>query len=123
MFVSEMKCEIEFQNFKFFTLDGIAHLDHHTKPAFFELLKCTKPEPEDYCVVKGNKLRYDGAVLIWGTVDPDARQTVMLEKGFHDILGIDDICRDLAEWSCPKYQAFLDQRRAWCDQLFNGLSG
>jgi len=45
IYVAEMKCEIEYQNFKYFVLERVERLEHHKKPAFeglFELAPSIK---------------------------------------------------------------------------------
>jgi hypothetical protein len=120
-YVSEMKCEIEYQNFKFFVLDGVDKIAHHRKPAFDAFLTAAKsPDAQDAYVAK-SKIECSGAVLIWGAITSVGREEVIAATGLHDVLSIEDICDELARWQNAEYLEFLQTRRDWCDRLFDGL--
>lgn len=120
-YASEMKCEIEYQNFKYFVLERTQQLDHHRKPAFEAFLGSAR-YPEKYAVrIKGNEVEIDGAILVWGAVSSSAKSEVMSDKGFHDILSIEEICQDLVTWRNPEYLEMIEQYRAWSNRLFDGL--
>lgn len=122
-YVSEMKCEIEFLNFKFFVLKDASQLDHHEKPAFQAFLKAAYPNNQQATFVKGAEVRTDGAILVWGAVDPVGKTDVMKKMGFHDVLSLEDICEDLNEWGCQRFVEFVGKRQQWTDRLYAGLLG
>jgi len=120
-YAAEMKCEIEYQNFKYFVLERTQQLDHHRKPAFVAFLRSAR-YPDKYAVrIKGNEVKIDGAILVWGAVSSTAKTEVMSDKGFHDVLSIEEICQDLVEWRNPEYLEMVEQYRAWSNRLFDGL--
>ncbi|CAN7584995.1 hypothetical protein [Pararhizobium sp. LjRoot238] len=121
IYVSEMKCEIEFQNFKFFVLEHVSQLDHHKKPAFEAFLRAALPTVDQTIFVEGKSIDIDGAILIWGSVAPEGRDGAITAKGFHDVLSVEEICADLASWKCVRYAALIEQRQKWCNELFTGL--
>lgn len=121
VYVSEMKCEIEFQNFKFFVLEHASQLDHHKKPAFEAFLRAARPTVDYAVFVGGKSIDIDGAILIWGAVAPEGRDGAIKAKGFRDVLSVEEICADLASWNCARYAALIEQRQAWCNELFTGL--
>ena len=120
-FASEMKCEIEYQNFRYFVLEASHQLDHHQKDAFNAFLRSAR-SPEQYIVsIKGQPVKIDGAILVWGAVNPQAKREIALEKGFHDILSIEEICHDLVDWQNPEYLEMIERYRTWSNRLFDGL--
>jgi hypothetical protein len=121
IYVSEMKCEIEFQNFRYFILESAGQLDHHKKPAFDAFLKAAHPSAGLIAYVGKKSIMSSGAILIWGAITPQGRADVMKAKGIHDVLSVDAICRNLAEWRPAAYAALIDQRSQWCQELFSGL--
>lgn len=121
IYICEMKCEIEFQNFKYFVLESASQLDHHRKPAFEIFLKAARPENSLTTTVNREEIEADGAILIWGAVTPSGRNEVVSAKGLHDVISIEDICADLTKWECSRYADFVEERRAWCNRLFDGL--
>ena len=121
VYVSEMKCEIEYQNFKYFVLEQVSHLTHHKKPAFEAFLRAARPTADQTIFVGGESITPVGAILIWGAVAPQGRDDVIRAMGFHAVLSIEEICADLASWKCVRYRALIEQRQKWCNELFAGL--
>lgn len=101
-FVAEMKCEIEYQRFRYCVLENESQLDHHKKPAFQAFLdaaKCSK----DLIVevnIKGKRKRIDvgGAILIWGAATLEGKERVKQIKGIYEVLTIEEICQELRLW-------------------------
>lgn len=123
VFVVEMKCEIEYQDFQYFVLDSPTQLEHHTKDAFRAFLAAAGDAPRPKAFVKGREVAYDGAVLIWGAVTEAGRRTVMERTGLHDVLSVERICQDLVAWESPEYAELLGKRLRWSRELFEGLNG
>ena len=123
VFVSEMKCEIEYNNFKFFVLERISQLDHHinNKPAFEAFLRTARPTVDQKVYVKKEKVDFDGAILIWGAVTSQGRNNVIDARNLHAVLSVEEICADLTAWKSVRYLELIEQRKKWCNRLFNGL--
>lgn len=122
VFVAEMKCEIEYQGFKYFVLEGPTQLEHHTKDAFRAFLAAAGAGPRPRATVRGRELAYDGAILIWGAVTEAGRQAVMKHTGLRDVLSVEQICQDLVAWGSPAYADLLEKRLRWSQELFAGLA-
>jgi hypothetical protein len=116
-----MKCEIEFQKYKYFVLERVDQLAHHGKPAFAALLEAAARSHHQTIYVSGKRIDIDGAILIWGCATPEGRKAVIEAKGFHDVLTIEQICTDLQSWRHQGYFDLLADRRKWCLELFSGL--
>jgi hypothetical protein len=123
VFVAEMKCEIEYQDYKYFVLERVEQLAHHKKTAFEVLLRVAMHAPDQAVCVAGKNINVDGAILIWGSATAEGRRAVIESKGFHDVLTIAEICKDLASWNHTGYKALVAQRREWSNELFTGLLG
>jgi hypothetical protein len=121
VYVAEMKCEIEYQNFRYFILEQVDQLKHHKKPAFEALLKAARFSPDQTIYVGGRSINTQGAILIWGSVTPEGKRAVIASMGFHDVLSIANICHDLSSWNHAGYRALITQREEWCNELFSGL--
>jgi len=122
VYVTEMKCEIEYQNFRYFVLDGAEQLTHHNKPAFKEFLDSARCTPSQAITVNGEPVTTHGAILIWGATTPQGKRAVMESTGIHDVLSVADICHDLAVWGNAEYHGLLTTRSMWCAELFSGLT-
>jgi hypothetical protein len=124
-YVVEQKCEIEFNGFRYFTLTGPEQLKHHNKNAFAAFLAAATadaPGARDW-KLGTQHVTVDGAILIWGAVSAAGREAVISETGLHDVLGLDRIVADCAEWQPDSYCRLVSDRRLWCEELFGFLNG
>jgi hypothetical protein len=120
-YVAELKCEIEYQNFKYLVLSDVKQLDHHNKAAFFALLDAAAKHPRQQTFVNRKELEIDGAILIWGAATPEGRRMVIDTKGFFAVLTMSDIISDLRSWGNVPYQRLMEQRRTWTNEMFDAL--
>ena len=124
-FVVEQKCEIEFRSFRYFTLTSPDQLNHHIKPAFAAFLAAANgnaPGSRDW-KVGAQRITVDGAILVWGSVTPEGRAAVIKSTGLHDVIGLDRIIEQCAEWRPDAYCRLVNERRKWCEELFTFLDG
>ncbi|KFX69894.1 hypothetical protein TMS3_0110300 [Pseudomonas taeanensis MS-3] len=120
-YVAELKCEIEYQNYKYLVLSDAKQLDHHNKAAFFALLDAAAKNPEQQAFVNKKELKIDGAILIWGAATPEGRRAVVDAKGFFDVLTMAEIIGDLRSWGCEPYRKLVEQKRSWTNEMFDAL--
>jgi len=128
VFVAEMKCEIQYQNFAYFVLKGDDQLEHHEKPAFRAFLEAARrpseSQPQKWKVfVKNHEIAVEGAILIWGAATEDGKAQVKQCRGFHDVLTLAEICRDLRNWDCEEFKGLLREHQRWCNEMFDSLLG
>ncbi|MDN5331718.1 MAG: hypothetical protein PWP45_943 [Tepidanaerobacteraceae bacterium] len=121
VFVAEMKCELEFENYRYLRLNGAWQLKHHQQKAFLKFLHLAK-QPEVYKVrVGGRQVLVDGAVLIWGAITPEGRKAVIEEYGFADVLSIEAMVSDLRKWKPAAWVEKISQLKRWSNELFDCL--
>lgn len=121
VYVAEMKCEIEYQNFRYFALEGAWQIEHHNKPAFKAFLDAASGTSEQRVAVNGRPVKADGAILIWGSVTEAGCNAVVSTFGLHDVLSVASICQDLVAWHHQEYADLLAKRKTWTAELFDGL--
>ncbi len=120
-FVAEMKCEIEYQDFRYLILSEIKQLEHHKKDSFAAFLDIAN-NPKSYrTYVEKKILEVDGAILIWGAVTSGGRQIVKQAFGFSDILTIAEMITDLNNWRNEEFRDLVKSRAQWSTELFAGL--
>lgn len=125
IYVSEMKCELQYRNYKFLRLENPDQLHHHKKPAFHSFLDLADVQSrEQYNVTVQKKScdNIDGTILVWGSYTDAGHDSVIQEYGFSDILSVENIIQNLIEWNDPNYQEFIGNYQAWCSELFTGIS-
>lgn len=120
-YVAELKCEIEYQNYRYLVLSDVAQLAHHSKPAFLALIDAAANSPEQQVFVGGTELEIDGALLIWGAATPEGRRAVIDRYSFSDVLTMAEIVGDLLEWKSEPYRELVEKRRSWANEMFDAL--
>ncbi len=123
VYVTEMKCEMQYQDYKFLTLHESSQLEHHDKTAFTIFLHAST-SPDDVLVKVGGKpVGVHGGILIWGRVANDARDHIIQRYGFAAVLSLEDVVADLIHWNNQEYRKRIEEWATWCDSLFSGLLG
>ena len=121
VYIGEMKCELEYQAYRFLTLESPAQLKHHSLEAFNVFLDVAK-NPANYLVtVNGISQSVDGSILVWGRVTEQGRKSVIEKHGLSAILTIEEIINDLLIWENQEFVEFVNKREKWCQELFAGL--
>jgi hypothetical protein len=122
VYVSEMKCEIEYQNYKYLVLANAGQLNHHSKPAFAAFLAVARKAETWRAYIAKRDVKIDGAILIWGAATEEGRAEAMRDKGFTEVLTLAEIIADLNSWNNGNYRSLLEQRRTWSNEMYDALS-
>lgn len=147
-FIVEMKSEIQYQNYKFLTLDNnlekiqqIKYLDHHMKKKSFDLflnfqkakeikVKTKIITPEGLPKEEQKVIEPSGSILIWGrksngfSVDEFNENYSNIhgkQIKFSNILSLEDMINDLIEWKDEEYIEFIETYKNWTDRFFHDL--
>lgn len=123
IFVAEMKCELEYQKYKFLELESIDQLGHHKrdKPAFNAFLDLAK-DPKNYQVkVNGEEVHVDGAILIWGKVSNKGKEEVCIIEKIFDILSVEEVINQMIRSDSNYFNSFIAEKKEWSDFLFQKL--
>lgn len=124
IFIAEMKCEIEYQKYKFLTLSNSKQIDHHRTKRAFQLLLEVASNPSSFQVkCDKQEIKVSGSVLIWGKVSPQEISKICKDFSLAQIISVEDAVADLIEWKDQYYVNFLHQYELWGKQLFSGLQG
>ncbi len=122
-YVTELKCEIAYEGYKYLTLDDVSQLDHHKKPAFGALLDAAANHREMQTRVNKRAIEISGAILIWGVVTDQGRKAVREKYGFADVLSIAEMIQQLQEWRSVEYRELIQRLRGWSNEMYDGLLG
>ena len=66
VFVAEMKCELEVENYRYLTLTNASQLAHHKGEAFRRFLSLARDPAAFVVKVSAKPIPVDGAILVWG---------------------------------------------------------
>jgi hypothetical protein len=123
-FVAEMKCELEYRKYRYMRLVHPDQLTHHTKKTAFQIFLKESAKPGELSVkVAGETVRSSGGILVWGSTSEDGIASSIERYGFHDILSIEEIIRNLQAWRSEEWELRVAQLRSWANELFDELSG
>lgn len=122
VYIVEQKCEIEFQNYKFFILNKKEQLSHHikAKKAFMAFLEAAKKNIISVSIGK-QEIKIDGTILIWGAATPKGINDIKLEYEIDDILTLEKIIDDLILWRNENFYKFVRDRIVWSNEMLSGL--
>lgn len=122
-FISEMKCELEYERYRYLRLVDAHQLSHHRNKAF-ELFLEESAKPGSVSVqVGGHRLESAGGILIWGSTSESGVSSTIQRYGFRDVLSLERIIRDLQAWKVEEWTSRVAELQAWSLDLFDALSG
>jgi hypothetical protein len=120
-YVGELKCELEYDGYRYVRLTDPQQLHHHTSKAFAAFLQAAKASASIPIRCGGQSQAIDGAILVWGAITAEGRQATMSAYGFADILSLETMVADLQAWADPSWADLLQSHRRWSDDLFVAL--
>lgn len=122
-YAAELKCELEYDNYRYLRLIGADQLRHHTSTAFERFLRVAKHPTACDVRLRGKPQFVDGAILIWGAVAPEGRDLVIAHYGFADVLSIEAMLVDLHNWEHAEWAEFVGHYSGWTNELYSFLAG
>jgi hypothetical protein len=121
-FVAELKCELEYEGYKYLRLDRSQQLDHHVGNAFKAFLAFASDPQATDVTVAGKRVSPAGAILVWGAVSNDGVMATKRTFGFHDVLSVETMISDLRRWESDVWKQRVDELRGWAGELFDYLA-
>ena len=126
LFITEMKCWIEYKKYKYLTLDNKEKLCDHDlseKPAFQLFLEAAKSPSRIKVKCNEKEVDISGSILVWGRSTEGGSLDVKNNYSIHDVISTESVVADLVKWEDVNYKKLIDQYQLWSDQLFEGLLG
>ncbi len=125
LFVTEMKCEIEYKKYKCLTLQGCDQLKRPTKKRAFQLPFFEIAQDREKYEIKcnGELVRVNGSSLVWGRTSLQGINDIKESFLVSHVLSTESIVADLIEWGDHNYLEFIGQHETWSSSLFSGLIG
>ena len=128
IYVTEMKCELQYMNYKYLKLQLPEQIyRHENKDAFKWFLKLGK-EPDTFEIKvqnndKGSRetIKVHGAALIWGVVDLKMKEEICNRTGLKEIFSLENMINDLIKEKNKDYFDFLDLRNKWTSNFVESL--
>jgi hypothetical protein len=121
-YVAEMKCELEYNGYRYLRLTSADQIQHHTSVEFGKFLAAARNPRALVIRCKGIPIEVDGAILVWGTIAPEGRIAAMNKYGLADVLSVEQMILDLQNWAPDRWTEFVDPFRRWTIELFDFLT-
>lgn len=122
IYVSEMKCEIEYQNYKFWKLhDPEKQFKHHQTKRAFELFLSLSKNPGSIPVNAGDSIDPAGTILVWGAATEQGKRIAKEKYRIFDVVTIEECIADLVNWKSSEYLNFVGDRDIWSSEFFKAL--
>ena len=121
-FLTEMKCEIEYQKYKYLTLSKAEQLKHHSTKRAFQLFLEIVLNPDLYKIKCNSELvKVSGSALVWGKVSDIGEKAVLHEFSLTHVVSTESAVGDLVNWQDPSYIELIENYELCSQQLFSGL--
>ncbi len=121
VYITEMKCELERDNYQYLTLEKSSQLEHHKKPSFQIFLAAARNASQYDVTVEKRPQTINGSILIWGRYTEQGRTEVINKYGLEDVLSLEGIIKDLVGWQNQDYIELIRKYETWCGELFTQL--
>lgn len=121
-YAAELKCELEFEGYRYLRLSDVDQLHHHAGEAFVRFLALARDPEAIHVRVGGKPVPVNGAILIWGATAPEGCVAVTAACGFSDVLSVENMLSDLARWRPEDWNSLVDRHRGWTTELFDMLA-
>jgi uncharacterized HAD superfamily protein len=126
IYICEMKCELQFENYKYLELNDIEQIRHHIehKEAFRRFLDLALNK-EQYIVnvTKANKkdINIDGIILLWGKIAEEEMETIKKEYKLFDVLSLEKMINKMIEKKYSEYNDFINEKEEWVKYFFEKI--
>jgi hypothetical protein len=122
LFVAEQKAELAWAGYSQVRLHSPAQVDRHRGKRAFDWFLDVAQGPNRYVVkVDGRQTPVAGAILVWGAITEEGRDTVRTTFGFADVLSLEQMLADLKAWNDIDWRNRVLELRAWTDGLLDEL--
>lgn len=122
LYVSEMKCEIEYQNYKFWKLhDPEKQFKHHQTKRAFQLFLNLSKNPGSVPVKAGDSIEAAGTILVWGAATEQGKRIAKEKYRIFDVITIEECIDDLVNWKNSEYLELINDRNNWSNEFFEAL--
>ena len=131
LYITEMKCELEYKGYQYLELTHKEQvLRHKKKPAFAVLLdlaqaiKNNQAEQKYAITCNGESIDFKklkGIALIWGRTTAKGVEEVKQSLEFCHVISVEEVVNYLVKNNNLDYYALIKDYENWCDLLFTQL--
>ena len=123
LYIAEMKCELEYERYRYLRLDSPKQVRHHEKNgmAFRKFLEVARNPTSVAVTVNQKPVEISGSVLVWGAATPKGVEAVVRKYDLHDLLTIEDMLPQLRANPPAEWSERIKDLRAWSMELFDFL--
>ena len=123
IYICEMKCEMQYMNYKRLELNDVSQIHSHKKEAFKVFLDIAK-NAENYVIKIGkDMINANGIILLWGKITRKTEKIKYIKEYFNisDILSLEDMINIMNNKNYKEYLVFLDEKKIWVNSFFDSI--
>lgn len=122
VYISELKCELQFENYRYLRLRDESQLRLGKRGASFDAFMALARDPSAYEIrVNAKRMTPAGVILVWGAMHPDGKAMAAGHQ-IADVLSIEDMLDDLSLWKPIEWSDRVRELRGWSNALFDHLA-
>lgn len=122
VYIAEMKCELEFEGYRYLQLRSPDQVRHHEGGQAFRKFMEVAHEPNAIPVtVGGQATEISGAVLVWGAATPEGADAVRKAYGLYEVLTVEGMLPALRANPPAEWSEQIKLLRIWSWDLFEFL--
>ena len=123
IYVCEMKCEMQFNNYKRLLLENIDQILSHKKVSFIYFLDISKNKSKHKIEVDKKEIKTDGIILLWGKITNDTNALLKIKEhfGFYEIISLEKLINIMVENNYNEYYQYINEKREWINNFFDEI--
>jgi len=123
IYICEMKCEIQYQNYKRLELNNREQIKLHKKNAFKYFLDIAYNINEYKIETNKKIININGIILIWGKITKDKEIINEIKNIYNikDILSLENMINIMLENNYQEYIDYINKKKEWVNTFINNI--
>ena len=123
IYICEMKCEMQYQNYKRLELNNENQIKSHKKNAFIYFLDLANNVNKYVIEVNKKTININGIILLWGKITNDCKIINEIKNIFsiNDILSLENMINVMIKNNYQEYFNYINEKREWVNTFFHNI--
>jgi len=121
IFICEMKCEIQYQNYKRLELNNKEQIKLHKKNAFIYFLDIANNMNNYVIEINKKIIKINGIILLWGKVTNDCKIINDIKDTYNikDILSLENMINIMIDNNYQEYYNYIFEKKEWLNTFID----
>ena len=123
IFVCEMKCEMQYNNYKQLILSNVDQILTHKKDAFKYFLEIGKKNNNIIVKINKKEITVNGIILLWGKISENINdlEKIKSKYNFYEILSLEKMINIMILNNYDIFLDFINERKIWINNFLNDI--